>query len=74
MKKAEPNEQLGISTLGFVFFAHIAHLSRFMQPETKHQALYTHFFGGGSRSVLWGGASRHQSPTLSVGWRPGKKG
>ena len=54
MKKPEPNKQLGISTLGF-FFAHIAHLRRFMHPETEHQALYSNSFGGGSRSVLWGG-------------------
>ena len=54
MKKAEPNEQLGISTLGFVF-AHVAHLRRFMHPETKHQALYSYFFGGGSGPVWWGG-------------------
>ena len=54
MKKAEPNEQLGISTLRFVF-AHVAHLRRFMHPETKYQALYSHCFGGGSRTVLWGG-------------------
>ena len=64
MKKAEPNEQLGISTLGFVF-AHVAHLRRFMHPETKHQALYSHFFGDASRSVLWGGLSRHQSKESS---------
>ena len=51
MKKAEPNEQLGISTVGFVF-AHVAHLKRFMHPETKHQALYSQMFGGGSRPVL----------------------
>ena len=54
MKKAEPNEQLGISTLGFVF-THVAHLRRFMLPEAKHQAPYSHLFGGGSRPVLWGG-------------------
>ena len=33
----------------------INHLRRFMHPETEHQALYSHFFGDGSRSVLWGG-------------------
>ena len=26
-----------------------------MHPKTKHQALYSYFFGRGSRSVLWGG-------------------
>ena len=54
MEKAEPNEHLEISTLGFVF-AHVAHLRRFMHPETKHQALYSHYVGGGSTPVLWGG-------------------
>ena len=54
MKEAEPNEQLGTSTLGFVF-AHVTHLRRFMHPETKHQVLFSHFFGGVSRPVLWGG-------------------
>ena len=52
MKKAEPNEQLGISNLGFVF-AYVAHLRRFMHCETKHQALYSHFFGDGSRPVSY---------------------
>ena len=33
MKKAEPNEELGISTLGFVF-AHVAHLRRFVHLKT----------------------------------------
>ena len=42
MKKAEPNEQLGISTLGFAF-ADVAHLRGFMHRETKHQALYSYF-------------------------------
>ena len=41
MKKAEPNEKLCITTLGFVF-AHVAHVRRFMYPETKYQALYVH--------------------------------
>ena len=54
MEKAEPNDQLKISTLGFVF-AHGAHLRRFMHPETKHQGLSSHIFGGDSRSVSWGG-------------------
>ena len=43
----------------------INHLRRFMHPETEHQALYSHFFGDASRSVLWGGLSRHQSKESS---------
>ena len=42
MKKNEHNEQLGMSTLGFVF-ARVAHFRRFTRPEAKHQALYGHF-------------------------------
>lgn len=34
MKEAEHNDQLGISTLGFVY-AHIAHMRRFTRPENQ---------------------------------------
>ena len=54
MTGVEPNEQFQRPTLGVVF-AHVAHLRPFIHPETKHQALYSHFLGCGSRSVLWGG-------------------
>ena len=43
MKQVEHNDQLGMSTLGFIF-ANIAHVRRFMlQPETEYQALYDNF-------------------------------
>ena len=38
-KKAEHDGQLCIPMLGFVF-ADVAHMRRYMKPETTHQALY----------------------------------
>ena len=65
MKKAEPNEQLGTSTLGFVF-ANIAHLRRFMHPETKLQALYGHSFVGGIGLAGFGGYALSASVLFSI--------
>lgn len=42
MKTIEHNELLGVPTFGFVS-ANVTHMSRFVRPETKHQALSAHF-------------------------------
>lgn len=62
MKKAEPNEQREIPTLGSSF-ANTAHMRRFTQPETEHQARHDHFLRDSSGLVLEGG-ERTQTPPL----------
>lgn len=52
--EAEQKEHLGIPTLGCVF-ASIAHLRCFLQPGTKHQALYDHFLHESIGLILGGG-------------------
>lgn len=51
MKEPEPDERLGIPTLGLIS-THVAHGRRFMRSETKHQALYGLFFPDTIRLVL----------------------
>lgn len=41
MIETEHNEQLGIPTLRLVV-AYVAQMKRFIQPKTKHWALYNH--------------------------------
>lgn len=41
MKEAAGNQQLEIPMLEYVF-AKVAHVRRFVQPNTKHQARFDH--------------------------------
>lgn len=54
--KAGYNEQLGMSTLGFVP-THIIHTRRFTHPATKHQALYGKVLGGVVGLIWFAGIS-----------------
>lgn len=69
--KAQHNEQLDILTLEFVP-VNVAHMTCFVQPETKHHVLYNHLHhysfksALGGRTIVEGVESSHSQVSLKA--------